>query len=472
MKLFKKFTEFAIGNGIVLILGLISSPIITRIINPSEMGKFSMFDTITNLLLLVILLGTDQSYIRYYYEEKENNRGNLLRLCIKIPLIINLILGIVILILYKPISLYIVEEQSFVVAILVFIHLTGSIISRFAMLQVRMKQRGKLYSFLNVLMKLSYLILVLLLYFIYNNNYMTIVVATIISNLIMGLVAIILERKEWFNIKDSTKLKTTSQEMIKYGIPLVFSMAITWVFQSIDRVSIKEFCGYSELGLYSGAMTIIALLNAFQGAFTTFWVPVAYEKYSTNPHDKEFFEKVNKIMVVVMLFIAIGLITGKDIIVLLLGDKYRQAMFIFPYLVFMPVMYTISETTVLGINFKKKTKSHIYISLISALFNVVGNIILVPKYGATGAAISTGLAYIVFFISRTYVSNKYYKVNYNLGKFAIATSVTYVLATYSSFYKFNITILILTIIALATIIFLYRDIFRTGFDIVKNKLNK
>ena len=52
-KLFKKFIEFGIGNLIVLITGFISSPIITRLILPEEFGKFSMFNTLTSLLIMI-----------------------------------------------------------------------------------------------------------------------------------------------------------------------------------------------------------------------------------------------------------------------------------------------------------------------------------------------------------------------------------------------------------------------------------
>ena len=56
----KKFVEYAIGNFLALLLGFISSPIITRIIAPEEMGKFSLFNTMTSLLFLVIMVGTNQ----------------------------------------------------------------------------------------------------------------------------------------------------------------------------------------------------------------------------------------------------------------------------------------------------------------------------------------------------------------------------------------------------------------------------
>lgn len=469
--LFKKFMEYGVGSIITLLLGFITSPIITRIISPEQNGKFSMFNTVTNLLMLIVMLGLDQSYVRYYYEEEPCNRGKLLRQCIRAPLITNLFVAVLLIIFYKQISIFIIQEESVFTTILLAINLLISLIFRFAILQIRMKQRGKLYSLLNILMKVLNLVFILLIFYVYKNNYMTLILANIFTNLVIVFTALFIERREWLN-KGEGILKTSEREIIKFGLPQVFSMSIIWIFQSVDRIAIKEFSGFNEVGLYSGAMTIISLLNAVQGTFTMFWTPVAFERYSKDPNDKEFFSKINKIVTVVMLLIAIVLISCKDIIVLLLGPKYREAVFIFPYLVFMPIMYTISETTVLGINFKKMPKYHINIAIVSAIVNILGNMILVPKFGAKGAAISTGISYIVFFMVRTYFSNKLYKVNYGIGKFTIATLFVYILATYSSFYKFNTIIFILTFVSLIIILFLYRDILFELKGIIKIKIRK
>ncbi|TKH00449.1 lipopolysaccharide biosynthesis protein, partial [Peribacillus simplex] len=100
----------------------------------------------------------------------------------------------------------------------------------------------------------------------------------------------------------------------------------------------------------------------------------------------------------------------------LLGPEYQEASKILPFLVFMPLMYTISETTVLGINFYKKPKWHIVIAGVSCICNIIGNWVLVPQFGGLGAALSTAFSFIVFFMLRTHISLKYYKVNYGLGK--------------------------------------------------------
>lgn len=470
--LLKKFIDFAMGNILVLILGLLSSSIITRIITPDQNGIFSMFTTITSLIILVIMIGMDQSYVRYYHEESEENRGKLLRRCIKLPLTLNIILGLCMLIFYKPISNWLVNESSFFVTLLILIHSTFNIISNFVLINIRMKQRGKLYSFVTVTNKIFYLLFVWIFYGIFKNNYMTLILSFVLANICMAIVGMVMEKEDWFNFNSSGELNTDTKSLIKYGSPFIFSMAIVWVFQSIDKVSLKIFSDNYQIGLYAGAMTIIGLMNTLQGAFTTFWTPVAYEKYSKHPEDTNFFSEINQIVSLVMILLSIGLIACKEIIVLLLGPAYRETIFIFPFLVFMPIMYTISETTVLGINFKKKTKYHIYIAVFAAISNIIGNIILVPRMGATGAAISTGLSYIVFFLARTYFAGKLYKINLKMGRFWISIASVYVLAIAASLYTFNLTILILTIISIVIVLFMYRDILIKGYDMLKKVINK
>lgn len=470
--LFKKFMEFAVGNIAIIILGLISTAVITRVMGTGEIGEFTNFTTITSLIVLVAMVGLDQAYIRYYHEEDEENRGKLLRQCIKIPLCINIGIGLGVLVLYRPISYYILEETSLNIVVWVLIHSTFSIISNFVLINIRMQQRGKLYSVVTAMNKVFYILGVVILYKALKANYMIVIVSFTVANIAMIILGVVLEGKDWFDFRNNKELKTDTKTLLNYGSPFIFSMAITWIFQYIDKVSINILSNKDQVGIYGVSMTIIGIMNALQAAFTTFWVPVAYEKYSTNPEDKEFFSKVNEIISIVMILIAIGLIATKDIAGLILGAEFREAVYVIPFLVFMPIMYTISETTVLGINFKKKTKYHLYIAIFSAISNIIGNVILVPRMGATGAAISTGLSYIVFFIARTYYAGKLYKIELKLGRFWTSIIAVYALATYSSLYKFNIVILALTILATVISLVMYRNIVVEGYHLFKKHILK
>jgi O-antigen/teichoic acid export membrane protein len=470
--LFKKFLEFAIGNGIVLILGFFSTFIIGRTIDPTQNGKASMFITYTSLIVLVLTMGIDQAYIRFYNDETYEGKKVLLRKSIKIPILMTLIFGSIIILFYKIVSNIMIDETSLFLIILLVINSLFTIIWNFAMINVRMKQKGKAYSLLNAANKGIYIILIIIFYYIFKGNYITLILATVISNIIMVILAVFYEKEDWIKKIKLNHMNTNMKELVSYGVPFIFSMAIIWVFQSIDRIFIKTFSDFEQVGLYSGAMNIVSLLTAVQGVFTTFWTPVAYERFSKEPNDTEFFTNINQIVSIVMILLSIGLIASKDILIMILGKKYDGAQYIFPFLVLMPIMYTISETTVLGINFKKKTKYHIYIAVISATSNVIGNFILVPIYGAKGAAISTGLSYVVFFLSRTYFAKRFYKIKLYMWRFLICITSVYIFAIYSSIYKFNYVILCLSIFNIILVIVMYKDIIFSLLNILKKHKNE
>lgn len=454
MRLIKKFASYASGSLLALLLGLISSPIITRIISPEQMGKYSMFLTVSSLLLILIEFGLDQAYVRFYYEEEKENRFALLVKCIKIPIIISFVINLILLLFYKTISNYIVNETSFRLCIWLCIYNYANIISRFILLQIRMEQKAKLYSLLNILLKVFYIILAGLGYAVLGDTCYVLIIAMTLGTMCVALIGIAAERREIaFN---NTLIKTNYHDMMKYGLPLALSSSIYWILQSIDRIMLKEYSTYTQIGIYSGAASIISLLTAVQTAFTTFWVPVAYEKYSNNPDDKTFFSKINECITIVIMLLTIMLITFKDIIGLLLGEKYREAVYVIPFLAFMPIMYAISETTVVGINFLKKSKWHIIIAVVSSGANVVGNYFLVPILGAKGAGIATGLSYVVFFYLRTIISKKYYKVNYHILRFTWTAIMVYTLGIYASFHRLDGITVAGALLVSSALLFMYR----------------
>ena len=289
--------------------------------------------------------------------------------------------------------------------------------------------------------------------------------------MIMALVSILFERDFWFR-KTNTRVsnKFTTNELLKYGFPFVFVYIVNWLFQSIDKFTITAFKGYEEVGIYSSANSIISMLNIIQTTFSTFWTPVAYEHYKEKPEDTGFFIKVNDIVTFIMILFGIGFITCKGLISLLLGPQYRTASYIMPFLVFMPIMYTISETTVQGIAFVKKTNYYLWIAVISAVTNAIGNFMLVPSMGAKGAAISTGISYVIFAILRTQISKRLYPVKYKAFKAYICMAGLAVLALYGSFNNFDLMTVLISAANIVILCVLYKDVIADGIKYGKSKL--
>ena len=63
------FLSYFYGNFVVLLLGFIQTPIVTRIMSADEYGRTGMFETAVSVIYIFAILGMDQSYIRYYYKK-------------------------------------------------------------------------------------------------------------------------------------------------------------------------------------------------------------------------------------------------------------------------------------------------------------------------------------------------------------------------------------------------------------------
>lgn len=115
-------------------------------------------------------------------------------------------------------------------------------------------------------------------------------------------------------------------------------------------------------------------------------------------------------------------------------------------------MYTLSEITVGGINYSKKTYWHFVISVVSAILNTILVFILVPRLGGIGASISTAFSYIIFFYARTIISNYYYPINIDIKKVSLSLllclSTAYLNTFFSVFdvFPFNLFVLVAFII--------------------------
>ena len=332
-----------------------------------------------------------------------------------------------------------------------------------------MKKNGLVYSLLNFSFKAISLFALIIFAFIFGKNYEIRIFSQSVAIILITLIGLFIERKSWnFKSLENKKLNNSLKDIFKYSYPLLFTLLITWLFQSFDKIAIREWSNYEQLGLYTASYKIVAILNIIKTSFNSFWVPTSLEHYENYPSDRNFFSNVYQLTFIAMFVIGVMTISFKEIIIYLLGAEYRSASMIMPFLIFMPIMYTISETTVIGITFKKKPKWHILIAGISCIINIIGNYILVPELGAKGAAIATGISYIAFFSLRTFISLKFFEVDYKLKKSFFLISILFFYALYSSFFEYSyFDVIISFIIIILVFILNYKYISRMYFRLKK-----
>lgn len=397
----KRLFGFSIGPIVNAIIGFLSVPITTWFLFPEELGKAAMYNTAVMIISSVIFLGLTNSFSREY--KSVENKSQLLFNSIIAPLGLSLTFSILVLIFHKKVSILLFNEDVILPIVLLAISLPFRIINSFSSTVIRMEERAKLFSIHRILEKVtSFTVLVLVFVFI-KKSYYAVLLASISSIVIVSVSQILFMKKIWIGVFRSSLDIFQIKGLLKFGLPFVPAAALSWLFNSIDKIALREFADFNEIGIYSGAFKVVALLNIIKSSFSSFWNPTSYRWFNNNERiDK--YQKVSDSLMSLLVTISAAVIISRNIIFMLLSEKYLPSASVFPFLMFIPVLHTVSTTTSMGTQFMRKTHYQIYAFLVASIANVFGNYILVPRYGAIGAGISTCLSYIIFFNVRSFFS--------------------------------------------------------------------
>jgi len=444
---FKKFSQFAIGPIFGALISLITIPITTYFISPTELGRASMFTLAQSLMMSFLYLGLDQAYTREF--NVNDDKDNLLLNAMMYPLLLSVIVALVFIVNGRFFSEILFEGEFYRIPT----YLTGLmaifiVFERFLLLRLRMEERALEFSLRTIMTKIITLVMTIVFVTMIRRDFIAIVFSTALGQ-ILGDLILFARYRDMFSLRAFKYDIVLQKQLWKFGLPIMISVGIGSVLTSFDRVSLRMWSDFYQLGLFTAAGRVIALLTIIQTMFTTFWIPTAYRWYEEKK-DMAHYKIVSDSLLAILSIGFILLLTFKSLLVLLINYEYREAIYFIGFLSFFPLMYTLSETTTLGIVFSRKSYLNIYVSLISIVPNIILNVFLVPYLGAKGAAIGSAVSYIFFFLGRTYFSFREWG-GFSIRKHLITIVLMFGLAllnTQSSMYVYIGNILSLVIVSI------------------------
>lgn len=449
----KLFFKFSFGIIFSFIISILTTMYVTRIFSPENYAKFSIFSVVITTIMVFATLGTDNSFVRFFNDYEKNKRPNLLKECIKRPILVITAISFISMLFYREISVYILGEQSFLLITLFILSILFETLSRFAVLVIRMQKKGVYYSLIQISIKLLNITFIIIFLMFFEQSSLILITAYVFAVILSSIFAILSDFRFWKKTISKEKYDVQT-DLLKYSYPFIISGFLMVINENIDKFIIREYLSDYDLGIYFSAFKLVMIVTIFQSLISTLLVPIYYEKYSKDKSDHLFFIKGSDVVILIMFVVSALFIVAKDIVILLLGNDYRNAMVVLPLLLLGPLMYTISETIVVGINFEKKTKYHIYIAILIFIFNLCINLILVPKFGVSGAAISFSLYSILYLILRSIFSYKSVRIKFGYKKLALSTSIFYtysVLSIWVLNYAQNIILGIIVILLISMI---------------------
>ena len=214
--------------------------------------------------------------------------------------------------------------------------------------------------------------------------------------------------------------KELLKSLLKFGLPYFPASLGAMLIQGIDRPILGHLTNLGTVGVYSANYKLGIFMMLFVSMFQFAWQPFFLQN-EDEKNAKELFSKVftyfalagSIILITISLFIS-------DIVKInvfghyIIGSAYWGGLNIVPIILLSYLFYGFYFVFIAGIYIKEKSIYIPFITLGGAVINIISNLILIPIYGIIGAALSTLASYLFMSAALYFVTQKFYKIQYEL----------------------------------------------------------
>lgn len=430
---------YGAGDMIGKFVAFLTFPAIAAAMTPRDFGVLDLIMTSVALISLIIGSGISNSAQRYYWDANTalNERKTVVSTGFFIQIFFGLLFLLLSLIGYWAFSDILEKQDLPVTWIAVFsaLILTPSTQWMVYIRDVtRLQHKPWNFLILSVLVKSISAILALVVVVFFDqglDGYLLVQALILALSLPFGF---------WMIREDLTLAidKGWLVELVKYGFPFIFVIIAHWLFGSMDRWMLAAMASVSETGIYSVSFRFSSLVVFVATAFGLAWSPQAIKIKTDHPEDyPKIYGNVLLYLIYVMLFFGGGLaLFSGELIGIIMPEEYTSAAVPLAILSFAAVLQSSQQVTAVGISISKKTSIFANLAWITAAFNLVGNYILIPIYGSSGAALATALSYLILTIAYLYYTQKLHPLQILWKKILwlcfLGCVVAYVSTTYNS----------------------------------------
>ena len=400
--IFKNMSWLLISQIIASICGFIWTVLIARYLGVNDYGVLGFAISFTGITSMIVDLGISAEIVRHIstdYNSAPKYLGNAFPLKSLFSIGI-FILTLITLIIMKCNELTITVTLLFTIEIIIktFIGLINGTFQAF--------EEGKYQGIGNTILNTLLLIFILISIFA-DFGIIGISISYITANLIALIYAY------YFLNKKITKPKFEfDKEFCKnitlVSLPFALGGILYSIYYSIDVVMLTQLIGSYPTGIYNATYKLISILTLFYSVYGAVIFPVM-SKFFKNDQQLLIisFEKSVKYILLIIIPIAIAtMFYSTDIIQLIYGNEYDAASSVLSILIWTVCLLFVNGAcnTLLLASHKEVTTTKIY--GIAAVFNIILNFIMIPKYSANGAAMTTVLSDLLILILFSYVMYK------------------------------------------------------------------
>ena len=409
--IFHNMSWILISQIIASICGFIWTIVIARYLGVHDYGILGFATSLTGILSITIDFGVSRHIVRHIatdYDSAPKYLGNAIPLK-SVFAIFTAILTLILLLIMKCDETTIIITLLFTLEMIIksFIDLINGGFQAF--------EKGKYQGIGNTLLNLILLIFILLAIFS-DLGLLGITFAYLISNFI-ALIYVYISFTKHITKPSFEFDKSFCKKITMYSIPFAITGVLYSIYYSVDIIMLENIIGNFATGIYSASYKLINVITLLYTAYTAVIFPVMSKFFKNDEKLLETsYEKSIKYLMLIMIPLAMAtMIYSTDIILLIYGPEYIDSAPTLSILIWTVCLLFVASpgNILLQSAHKEVTVTKIY--AIAAVFNIILNFILIPRFSYIGAAMTTVISDILIVIIQKYVIQKIgYKPNKKL----------------------------------------------------------
>ncbi|WP_225872479.1 lipopolysaccharide biosynthesis protein [Pedobacter polaris] len=228
-------------------------------------------------------------------------------------------------------------------------------------------------------------------------------------------------------------------KMFAYSWPVLVANLSFIINENLDKILLGKYLPANiadyETGIYGAVCKLAIFISIFNTAFRLGAEPFFFS-HSKDENAKTTYANILNYFVLALAILFVGLIANIDLIKHFIDKRYWIGLPAVPFLLFGYVCLGIYMNLSVWYRLSDQTRYGLYISLVGAVFTIVMNIILIPKYSYMASAWVSMLAYFIIMVISYVLGQKYYPIPYNLKKISIYLIISTAIV-FISFFIFN-----------------------------------
>ena len=408
----KRTSLYALGDVITKGLNIVLLPIYTAFLDPSAYGIFGIANVVAMMVPILFTGGIRAAALKFYYhyegEERRRFYGTIW--------VFSVVLSVSLLVILDAFGGTLLNRMCGEVAYDPYLRLAlwlGVLTASFVMIPrelFRASGRAGLYSLLQVSLFVVTTLLTLWWVVVERRGAEGALLARVVGTAVVSMfTAFYLLRYCRFKLHP-TGLKFA----LVYSLPMVPHFIAHWVLASTNRIFIERYATLEAAGLFNLAFALVNLLQLVSGAAISALMP--YFGNLVGGDERARGELTRSITPYVGLVVLTALLIGlyaKEAIQILTPAVYDGAIPIVPWLLLGFLAYAFYQVSASQLSVSAGRSGVVGITtVVAACFNIALNIVLIPRWGMMGAAVTHALTYVMLMIGTGFFARHFVPVRY------------------------------------------------------------